>query len=132
MALYACSTDYDFTINNPTQKWELVKISGKLLDSEISGNTMDFQETYIINSDSTFIKTRTKNTEIWILRGTYNYMTYKNNNYIIFNYDMASPIIGNCSNNLNEVLLFSSKTESTNTWFECDGPKLDYRKIEDY
>jgi len=64
ITIYACSTDNDFSTNNPSQKWELVKY--------------------------------------W----------------------------KNCSINLNEILLFSSKTESTNTWFECDGPKLDYKKIE--
>ncbi len=126
----ACTTDNVDLNEKHIETWELVRITGSQNQTSTTGNDMAFQEFYTIYEDSLFTKTRTTNTESWILTGTYNYMTYKNEKHIVFTYSELNPIIKNCSNNLKEVLKFSSKTESSNTSHMCNGPKLDYKKKE--
>jgi hypothetical protein len=120
-----------------TGKWELVKMTGSLEGSEYTGLDMDWQETYIINEDETFTKTRVRGDSTIVASGTY---TYSEEGlleeseldlitYIKFSHNTDNAIIGSCGfQSLTEYLYFNSNNKLISTWNACDGPGLEYIK----
>lgn len=114
--------------NSTTESWELISIENP--SNSQSNSILNISEQLILQNDSIFTRTRQTNSNSWVLNGTYNYMTVDKTKYLVFHYNKESDLIGNCSNNKNEVFIFDSNNEIINTWFECGGPKLKYRKFE--
>lgn len=129
MLLAGCS-EPTVSNTNSQNKWELVKMSGRTLNSETSGVNMEWQEFYLLNNDGTFIKSRTQNGQITQGRGTYTMVTITNENYIELTYPVTSNIIGSCYGNLKEELYFTTAEALVSTWQNCDGPSLEYRKTK--
>ena len=110
-------------------KWTLVKMSGSMINSVTTGTAMDWQESYSFNNDGTFTKSRTRNTVKTTVSGTY---TTQNNSdvlYLELTYPKESELIGSCYGNLKEELYFSAPATLSSTWRNCDGPGLDYEKV---
>ncbi len=125
----SCTVNDNDELNNSIiETWELISIENS--SNPQSSSTLNIQEQLVLQNDSVFIKTRQTNSNSWDLKGTYNYMAVDKTKYLVFHYNTNNDIIGNCSNNKNEVFVFDSEGYITNTWFECGGPKFKYRKVE--
>ena len=118
------------TAANYHGKWTLVKMSGSMFNSGTTGIEMDWQEFYLFKNDGTFTKSRTKNAVKTAVSGTY---TAKNNAdglYLELTYPKESELIGSCYGNLKEELYFPDARTLSSTWKNCDGPGLDYEKVD--
>jgi hypothetical protein len=129
--LISCSgTDVIVTQAGCQGKWELVKMSGRTLNSETLGTEMEWQEFYLLNDNGTFSKSRTIASNTSQSTGTYNTNTNGTESYIELTYSTQSDIIGSCYGNLKEELYFNTSAILISTWQNCDGPRLEYRKIK--
>jgi hypothetical protein len=136
--IYSCSKETDDIVTKLeyTGKWELVKMTGSTIGSESTGSDMAWQETYVINEDETFAKTRVRGDSTTIASGTYALKDVEEISNmgpaikdIELFYDMENNIIGNCSSNKKtEYLYFTSNNKLKSTWEACDGPGLEYIK----
>jgi hypothetical protein len=108
-------------------KWTLVKMSGTLSNSESTGTAMEWQEYYLLNTNGTFTKSRERNAIKTTISGTYITTDQPDGIYLVLTYPSDSEIIGNCYGNLKEELYIENHTLS-NTWKNCDGPGLEYKK----
>lgn len=138
-SLYSCTKESDDSLEplNYVGSWKLVKMTGNWIGSEYTGSDMAWQETYLINDDATFTKTRVNEDTTIIASGTYNFAEdglldeseVDIRTYIEFSYETANAIIGNCYSNRNiEYLYFTSNNKLISTWEACDGPGLEYAK----
>lgn len=127
--LFSCSNDDQNLQKNYQGKWKLTKMSGNLQNSETTGSDMEWQEFYILNADGTFKKSRHRNGVIKDVSGTYNLIKSSNEMYLELIFNNESEIIGSCSSNLKEEMLFQSENTFSSTWQNCDGPGLKYEKV---
>jgi hypothetical protein len=111
-------------------KWTLVKMSGSMINSVTIGTAMDWQESYSFNNDGTFTKSRTQNTVKTTVSGSYTTQNNSDGLYLELTYSKDSEIIGSCYGNLKEELYFSTSTTLSGTWRNCDGPGLEYQKVD--
>ncbi len=136
--LYAC-TEQDISQFEDTelqfadQKWQLVRMSGSMVNSTTVGSDMEWQEYYIFSLDGSFQKYRETNGTITRARGTFVATEYENDteDYLELTYTEGLSLVGNCSGDQKEVLIYRSSREISNTWMACDGPGLDYVLVED-
>lgn len=127
---YSCTVNSMDDLQNRTiENWQLVSITDNATTSQTT-NELNIEERLTLLNDSLFTRTRQADANSWVLEGTYSLMNVDNNKYLVLHYNTESNIIGNCSNNLNEVFIFNSDNEISNTWYQCGGPKLQYRKSE--
>jgi len=136
--IYSCTKETDdlAATLEYTGKWELVKMTGSAAGSETTGSDMEWQETYMINEDETFVKTRVRGDSTTIASGTYELKDVEESGNmgpaikdIELSYDVKNNIIGNCSSNKTiEYLYFSLDHRLISTWRNCDGPGLEYVK----
>ena len=130
----SCSKNDSYDIIVFPQKWKLIKMTGSFPNSETTGDKMEWQEFYIFNKDKSFIKNRESdgiNTEVsgtyelvedsdfTLLGETLYELTFNNNN----------TLIGSCFQGAVEKLRVDP-TSIKNTWEACDGPGLEYERIE--
>ena len=123
----------DDEINLETEiigNWKLIQMTGSIPNSETSGNEMEWQETYQLNPDGTFLKSRDRNGIITDASGTYNFINNSNEPLIELNFDTESVIIGSCTSNTKETMSIQSETIFLSSWNACDGPGLKYEKID--
>ncbi|TJY36433.1 hypothetical protein [Pontimicrobium aquaticum] len=120
--------DTDNFKNELLETWTLVNVLENSSNSQNNNNTLQVQEQLTLQNDSIFTRTRRANSNYWFLQGTYSIIKTDEAKYMVLKYHEESAIIGNCSNNKNEVLIFESENEISNIWFECGGPKLIYNK----
>ena len=124
----SCATeDKSFSEEHP-QKWELVKMTGNTPNSETTGVNMAWQEFYELNSDSTFLKSRTRANVLTEATGTYTFVILSNKKYLELTYGSANDLIGNCLSEPKEHLQLNSMNRLIGTWQACDGPGLEYKR----
>ncbi|MFN8254943.1 MAG: hypothetical protein U0W24_04590 [Bacteroidales bacterium] len=124
--LFSCSDEFNYYLGRYPQKWQLVKMKGELPNSERTGADMDWQEFYLLKSDGTFTKQREEDGIQTEAHGTFTLT----NNEIELVYDTNCLIIGSCSGNQTESLLIKSSVKLVGTWSYCDGPELEYKRVE--
>lgn len=132
--LSSCTKDKEDTPTTPNYlgKWTLVKMSGSMFNSETTGTAMEWHEFYIFNDNETFTKIRIQNNIQTTASGTYIPKNNQDRMTLELTYTQKSDIIGSCYGNLKEELYFSANNTLSSTWQNCDGPGLDYQKIEIY
>jgi len=124
--LISCSKDEDFP-----QKWQLVKIfGGQIGYYEHTGTDMAWQEYYLLNSNGTFIKHRERSGKTTEASGTFTFRNKSDGKYFYLTYNSGGQIIGSCYSNNIEILFLKSGSNLFNTWSDCDGPGLEYSRIE--
>jgi hypothetical protein len=111
-------------------KWTLVKMSGSMINSVTTGTAMDWQEFYLFNNDGTFTKSRIRNTVKTTVSGSYTTQNNSDELYLELTYSKDTEIIGSCYGNLKEELYFSASNNLSSTWRNCDGPGLEYQKVD--
>lgn len=125
--LISCSKtkDEDFP-----QKWQLIKTTGQIPNSERTGADMAFQEYYMFNSNGTFIKHRERDGKVIEAFGTFRFENESDGKYYYLTYNSVSELIGSCYSNNIETLRLKSGDILFNTWSGCDGTGLEYARIE--
>lgn len=127
------TTETESFTEHYTQKWKLVKMTGDMINSETTGNDMAWQEYYIFNSNSSFFRSRTRDGVTTEISGTFKYERGKDANqtdFLTLTYPTESTLIGNCTGDLTETLMFTIDKKLSGTWNYCDGPGLIYEWIE--
>ena len=125
----SCSKDNVVTDNTGYYgKWTLIKMSGSMVDSETTGSAMEWQEFYLFNTNGTFTKSRERNGVKTTISGTYTTTNNPDGIYFELTYPNDSEIIGSCYGNLKEELYVTENNILLNTWKNCDGPGLEYKK----
>lgn len=134
--LNSCTMEtFERSNKNYVGSWVLIKTTGNVEDSELTGNEMPFQESYFLKEDGTFVKTRVEKGGSTEVRGTYSLGVEEGaeeapRTYIRMFHDTGNPIIANCTASYTEFLYFSGKDRMLGTWNACDGLGLEYRKAE--
>jgi hypothetical protein len=127
----SCTKDNEETTTvDYSEKWTLVKMSGSKLNSETSGTAMEWQEYYLLNNDGTFTKSRVRNAVKTTVSGTYTTIHYQDAKHLELTYLNDNDIIGNCTGDLKEDLYFVASNTLSSTWSACDGPGLEYQKVD--
>jgi hypothetical protein len=130
--LFSCSKEDQKTVAaGNQQKWELVKMTGSMTNSVTTGNDMAWQEYFVFNADSTFLKSREQNGQVKEAKGTYSFATKGNEKYFLLAYQSGYELKASClSGPPQENLLVVSSTKIIGTWNICDGPGLEYQLVE--
>nr|WP_294924565.1 hypothetical protein [uncultured Flavobacterium sp.] len=135
LSLISCSNDSDDSKSKVAidyyGKWTLVKMSGSIPNSETTGSKMDWQESYVFNTDGTFTKIRLRDNITTKSSGTF--VIQKEDDYISFSlkHSKNNEIIGNCSGgDLSEFLSINKENLLQSSWSACDGPGLFYDKMK--
>ena len=128
----SCTKDPEEAKTTPDYlgKWTLIKMSGSMINSVTTGASMEWQEAYLFKYDGTFEKSRIRGTVETKAVGTYTVIQYPDGKYLELIYVKDSEIIGNCYGNLKEELYFATNTTLSSTWEACDGPGLEYKKVD--
>lgn len=128
--LCACSSDDSSTPNEElTGNWKLVEMSAGLINSTTTGSEMEWQESYLLNSNGTFQKSRDENGVITEASGTYTLNDSSSEMILELSYNAESDIIGSCNSELKEEMVFQSGNTLSSTWNYCDGPGLKYKRV---
>lgn len=128
--LFSCNNNDDNdTENELVGNWKLIQMTGSIPNSETSGAEMEWQETYVLNANGTFLKSRDRDGIRTEVSGTYNFINNSNEPLIELNFDTESEIIGSCTSNMKETMNLQSETIFLSSWEACDGPGLKYEKI---
>ncbi len=110
-------------------KWKLTRMSRSSFSSDIkTGDAMDWQEFYILKNNGTFTKSRQQDGELTSIEGTYIVSYAADYNVITLTYTSENAIIGSCIP-LSEQLLVLSNNLVKSAWQACDGPILEYEKV---
>ena len=127
---YSCSKVYEFTYfqEKLIGKWTLQSMASSRPYTISIGDAMLWQESYTFNTDSSFTKTRVTNSKSITAVGSYSYKRETDGDYIVLTYSKKSEIIGSCTGNFQEILLFVDKNTLSSTWKNCDGPEREYKK----
>ncbi len=128
--LYACTEDDPITPETEGETWQLVKMWGQIPNSETTGEDMEWQESYVLMEGGEFIKSRTRNGDTEEAGGKFNFEELSDGTYLVLDYAKNSDLIGNCFGNLREELFLESEGNLISTWQACDGPGLEYEKVE--
>jgi hypothetical protein len=110
-------------------QWQLVEMTGNMANMPpLKGETMSWQESYTLQSDSTFVKERRGDKQLEAT-GRYKIVDIGDEQFIEFSYDEASEIIGSCLAGNKETLRLADG-KLYGTWQACDGPGLTYERMK--
>lgn len=131
--LSSCDKEESFDTNTFPQKWELVSLRGSISGATpLTGNDIPYKETYVLNADSTFVKTRIFNGATKTASGTFTIKKLGNEPHYVFKHSTLNDLIGSCiSLELKEYLIIQSNSNMYNgEWQACDGPGLGYKRVK--
>ncbi|MBE9491359.1 MAG: hypothetical protein IMY70_00620 [Bacteroidetes bacterium] len=128
--LFSCSKDDEFDFEQYPQKWQLIKMTGQIPNSETTGTNMEWQEYYILNSNGTFTKSRERRGILTEVSGTFVFKDLSDKKYLELTYESDNAIIGSCFSEPGESLWLKSENRLMGTWSYCDGPGLEYERIK--
>lgn len=137
-ALFSCRKTVETPVekvflNEYPQKWQLIKMYGQVPNSESTGTDMRCQESYVLKSDGTFIKSRDTKGVLTEGSGTFIFETVLGEKYLKLTFTTSSSIIESCTSISRTELLYI-KTDTKNKMLggaaACDGPGLEYERIE--
>ena len=127
--LFSCTKDNEFDIEQYPQKWQLIKMTGQIPNSEATGTNMEWQEFYLLNSNATFIKSRERDGILTEESGNFLFEEFNDEKYLVLSYETDNSLIGSCySSSLKEELILESHNRLISTWSYCDGPGLEYER----
>lgn len=136
---YSCSIETDPLPDLvPQGTWKLVRTHGQVPNSERTGAQMEFQETYQLLEDRTFVKKREQDGITTQASGTYilDEEGFSSSGetaiwFIKMIYEEQNNLIASCtSSQLEEDLYFTMDHRLISTHHQCDGLGLEYMKIK--
>jgi hypothetical protein len=116
-------------LENFSQKWQLISMSGQIPNSTTTGPDMEWQESYFLNSNGTFSKSRERNGILTEASGTFEIKNLSGDKFLELSYKSATTLVASCTPGLKETLWVRSESKMTGTWSYCDGPGLEYERI---
>ncbi|UOG72884.1 hypothetical protein MTX78_12170 [Hymenobacter tibetensis] len=120
----------EFKVGAYPQTWQLVKSTSSWTNTVVTGANLPYQEKYVFQADSTFTKTRQEGDQTTEASGTFSVRTFSDGQYATLTYPEASNLIGSCTTiSLKEHLALKSNDTIRNTWEACDGPRLEYKRV---
>lgn len=132
--LLSCSSDDDYGLESTQfvyaeQQWTLVKMTGSFQNSETTGSEMEWQEYYTFSPEGTFVKSRTVDEVVYEATGSFEVIEFDNdpNHYLELTYQTGNALVGNCTGDYKELLMYRNSTMISSLWMACDGPGLDYQ-----
>jgi hypothetical protein len=127
--LTSCTKEFD--PDKFPQEWKLIAMtSNQMINPTVTtGADMAWQETYTLNSDGTFTKSRNQDGIITYASGTFVYKDISNHKNYELSFVTGMPLVSSCSPG-KEILVVKSETKLQGTWAACDGPGLDYERIK--
>lgn len=128
--LSSCIDNVDHVEDKYPQQWQLVRISGEDGQSSKHGGRLEWQEFYLLNPDGTFLKSRLDNGTKISATGVFSVQETPDETTLVLTYDAPSEIIGTCTSDLQETLVFLSNNFLIGTWAACDGPGLEYFRVK--
>jgi hypothetical protein len=108
--LCSCSKNDINLENQIIGNWKLIQMSGTIPNSETTGTEMEWQETYLLNTDGTFQKSRNRDGVITDISGTYKLINNSTESLLELNFNSESEIIGSCTSNTKETMNIQSET----------------------
>jgi len=131
ISLTSCSNDDNN--NKPTKayhgKWNLTvmdRIKSPFANYII---VLEWEESYIFNSNGSFSKTRIMDNKTSTISGFYSVVETSDKTHFTLLYGASNEMIASCTGNLIENLYITNSTGRLyNTWETCDGPLLIYDK----
>src|SRR3954463_15780903 len=84
--IFSCSSNEPSNNVVSFRKLQLIETSGEFPSSTTTGLNMPWQEFYLLNADSTFTKTRTRNGDVQSPDGKYHYQNIDGAKYLKFVY----------------------------------------------
>lgn len=130
LVICSCSDDTILAPGDAPQKWDLVKMSGGLNPTETTGEDMAWQEFYMLYPDGTFLKSRTSDGNSMQAEGTYQVEKESDRKYLVLTYKSNHQIIGSCISGNQERLFLNADNHLLSTWINCDGPGLEYKRVQ--
>jgi hypothetical protein len=110
------------------QTWQLVQMSGNFPPVTKTGADLPWQETYVVQADSTFTKTRQQGTQRKEASGTFSIRNGATGLALILTYPADNDILTNCSAAPKEGLLLQENGILMGSAAACDGPRLEYKR----
>lgn len=125
----ALNTEIQLQAGKFPQTWQLVSMSGNIANvPPTEGADMAWQESYILEADGKFLKSRVRDEILVSVTGLYEIGKHEEGDYLKLSYGSKNDIIGNCSTIPEEYLLFETAHSLIGTWWACDGPGLFYER----
>jgi len=118
------------SIDKFPQKWQLISMSGQITNSVTTGPDMEWQETYLLNSNGTFSKSRERDGILTEASGTFMIKNLSDGKFLELTFNSATNLVASCTPGLKETLWVQSERKMTGTWSYCDGPGLEYERVE--
>jgi hypothetical protein len=118
-----------FDQNKYPQHWKLIEMAENFQSKVTKGTDMPWQESYILDTNGTFIKTRLQ--DGLTIEGTGSFTIHvdsANVRYIQLKYDTLNNIIGSCY--FQEEYLRFEADKLISSWAACDGPGLTYQRTK--
>jgi hypothetical protein len=142
LTLFSCTKEADLTLKEDldqeesgslpegTQKWQLVKTFGSIINSQQTGSNMPYQEYYLLNADSTFVKSRTQDGKLTKAEGTYSINNSNDKEYFKLTYATGIELIQNCTGTDIEFLYKVSQDNLQGTGHACDRLGHKYKLVK--
>lgn len=109
-------------------KWQLIEMSGSIMNSVKTGSEMGWQEFYTFDANGKFVKTRIKDNTTTTASGTFSVVKTSDETHFELTYSESSTLVGSCYGNLKEEFFINNNNLLVSTWQNCDGPRLVYQK----
>ena len=129
IVLISCSKEFE--LDQFPQEWKLISMTADQITPTIiaTGSEMEWQETYTLNSDGTFTKSRNRDGIITDASGTFVFKEISNEKYFELSFVTGISILTSCTPG-KEMLWVRSQTKLLGTWSNCDGIGLEYERIK--
>lgn len=126
----SCIDDVENVEEQFPQQWNLVRMTGSDGSGDKTGPQLEWREFYLLKADGTFLKSRLEDGTKISATGTFTIEESEEATILVLTYEEPSDIIGSCSPELQESLLFLSNSILIGTWSSCDGPGLEYFRVQ--
>jgi hypothetical protein len=131
LLLFSCHSNDQIDpekLDSECGNWRLVQMTGNVASlPPATGNDMEWQESILLYSNLTFVKTRERDGFTKQETGKYTIETLSDGKYLSLTYNSQNDLIASCVAGLNEVLKFNDTGDKLmGTWSACDGPGLLY------
>ena len=126
----ACVDDVEHVEEQFPQQWQLVRMTGIQGETGKYDHGLAWKEFYLLNPDGTFLKSRLDGGDKTSATGMYAFTESGDEEFLVFTYTEPSEIIGSCTSDLTETLQVLSSSILIGTWSACDGPGLEYFRVQ--
>ncbi|WP_343588285.1 hypothetical protein [Flavobacterium sp.] len=127
ISLISCSDSDDKSSESYIGKWTLIRM-GSNNPAANSIDILEWEESYIFNSNNTFSKTRKRDGKTTTISGTYSVMKTTDQTKFELSYSAQSDIIGSCTALKENLYIINDIGSLYSAWSICDGPLLVYDK----